>query len=212
MLRRRGPASALAATGAGSLLFGILILMSVLLYRNYFYAPSAPAAEAHYTVLVTLAAVGYGCAALVIPPVTRRLTKPATIALLFAAGAVVTGVLGETFAQGGLPGHRVLPVPDPAGRGHLRDHDPPGGGGRCLPRPGVLLLRHDVQRHLRARRGGRRGLHAGHRPVTGDHRRGGGGLRGHGGRLLAAQPSLGCRPRGRAGPASPSPSAQRSSS
>ncbi len=34
------------------------------------------------------------------PPVTRRLTKPATIALLFAAGAVVTGVLGETFAQG----------------------------------------------------------------------------------------------------------------
>ena len=100
VLRRRGPASALAVTGAGSLLFGILILMSVLLYRNYFYASSAPAAEAHYTVLVTLAAVGYGSAALIIPPVTRRLTKPATIALLFAAGAVVTGVLGETFAQG----------------------------------------------------------------------------------------------------------------
>ena len=49
--------------------------------------------------LVALAAVGYGSAALVIPPVTRRLTKPATIALLFAAGAVVIGVLGETFAQ-----------------------------------------------------------------------------------------------------------------
>jgi hypothetical protein len=100
VLRRRGPASALAATGGGSLLFGILILMSVLLYRNYFYAHSAPAAEAHYTVLVTLAAVGYGCAALVIPPVTRRLTKPATITVLFAAGAVVIGILGETFAQG----------------------------------------------------------------------------------------------------------------
>ena len=41
--------------------------MSVLLYRNYFYASSAPAAEAHYTVLVTLAAVGYGSAALIIP-------------------------------------------------------------------------------------------------------------------------------------------------
>jgi MFS family permease len=100
VLRRRGPASALAATGGGSLLFGILILMSVLLYRNYFYAHSAPAAEAHYTVLVTLAAVGYGCAALVIPPVTRRLTKPATITVLFAAGALVIGILGETFAQG----------------------------------------------------------------------------------------------------------------
>jgi MFS family permease len=100
VLRRRGPASALGATGAGSLLFGILILMSVLLYRNYFYAHSAPVAEAHYTVLVTLAAVGYGCAALVIPPVTRRVTKATAITLLFAAGAVVTGVLGETFAQG----------------------------------------------------------------------------------------------------------------
>jgi MFS family permease len=100
VLRRRGPASALAATGAGSLLFGILILMSVLLYRNYFYAHSAPTAEAHYTVLVSLAAVGYGCAALVIPPLTRRLSKAAAIALLFAAAAVVTGVLGETFAQG----------------------------------------------------------------------------------------------------------------
>ena len=100
VLRRRGPASALGATGAGSLLFGILILMSVLLYRNYFYAHSAPAAEAHYTVLVSLAAVGYGCAALVIPPLTRRLSKAAAIALLFALAAVVTGVLGETFAQG----------------------------------------------------------------------------------------------------------------
>jgi MFS family permease len=100
VLRRRGPASALGATGAGSLLFGILILMSVLLYRNYFYAHSAPVAEAHYTVLVSLAAVGYGCAALVIPPLTRRMSKAAAIALLFALAAVVTGVLGETFAQG----------------------------------------------------------------------------------------------------------------
>jgi MFS family permease len=100
VLRRRGPASALAATGASSLLFGILILISVLLYRNYFYRSSAPTAEAHYTVLVTVAAVGYGCAALVIPPVTRRLGKPASIALLFALGAVATAVLGETFAQG----------------------------------------------------------------------------------------------------------------
>jgi len=100
VLSRRGPATALGATGAGSFLFGILILMSVLLYRNYFYASSAPVAEAHYTVLVTVAAVGYGCAALVIPPVTRRLSKPAAITLLFALGAVATGVLGETFTPG----------------------------------------------------------------------------------------------------------------
>lgn len=99
VLRRRGPASALAATGAGSFLFGILILMSVLLYRNYFYASSAPVAQAHYTVLVTVAAVGYGCAALLIPPLSRRVSKRACIALLFAGGAVATGVFGETFAE-----------------------------------------------------------------------------------------------------------------
>jgi predicted anti-sigma-YlaC factor YlaD len=44
--------------------------------------------------------VGYGCAALVIPPVTRRLTKAAAITALFVLGAVATAILGETFAQG----------------------------------------------------------------------------------------------------------------
>jgi hypothetical protein len=99
VLRRRGPASALGATGAGSFLFGILILISVLLYRNYFYRSSAPTAETHYTVLVTVAAVGYACAALVVPPLTRRLSKSAAITVLFVIGAVVTGAAGETFAQ-----------------------------------------------------------------------------------------------------------------
>ena len=98
-VRHRGPASVLGATGAGKFLFGILTVLSILLYRNYFYPSSAPVAEAHVVVLATVSAIGFGCAALIVPPATRRLTKRALITLLLAAAGVVTGALGETFNQ-----------------------------------------------------------------------------------------------------------------
>src|SRR6266516_1129135 len=98
-VRRRGPASVLGATGAGKFLFGILTVLSILLYRNYFYPSSAPVAEAHVVVLATVSAIGFGCAALVVPTATRRLTKRALITLLLAAAGVVTAALGETFSQ-----------------------------------------------------------------------------------------------------------------
>ena len=98
-LRHRGPASVLAAIGGNKFLFGILLVMSILLYRNFFYPSSASVAEGHYTVLALLSAVGYGCAALAVPPTARRLSKPAIIALALAASALVTGGLGETFDQ-----------------------------------------------------------------------------------------------------------------
>jgi MFS family permease len=97
--RHRGPATALGATGGGKFLFGILSVISILLYRNYFYPSSAPTAEGHVAVLAGVSAVGYACAALLVPPATRRLAKPTVIALLLAASAVVTGVLGETFDE-----------------------------------------------------------------------------------------------------------------
>jgi MFS family permease len=95
----RGPRAALAATGASRVLFGILSVSVVLLYRNYFYPSSAPTAEAHVVVLATVSAIGYGCAALVVPPATRRLAKPAVITVLLATSAVATAVLGPTFNQ-----------------------------------------------------------------------------------------------------------------
>jgi MFS family permease len=100
VLRRRGPAAALGATGGNRLLYGILFLMSILLYRNYFYrAAGANAALSHYTVLVIASALGYACAALVTPRLTRVLGKPAWITVLLAMAAIVTGALGETFSQ-----------------------------------------------------------------------------------------------------------------
>ena len=95
---RRGPAAALGATGANRFLYGILFLMSLLLYRNYFYRlAGANAALGSYSLLVAASAVGYASAALVTPAATRRLAKPAWIAILLAAAAVVTGPLGVTF-------------------------------------------------------------------------------------------------------------------
>jgi MFS family permease len=99
VVRRRGPAAALGATGGFSLFFGPLFLMSVLLYRNYFYRSSVSVAEGHFGLLVVLAGIGYACAALITPPATRRLSKPAWITLLLLASAVVTLTLGETFLQ-----------------------------------------------------------------------------------------------------------------
>jgi MFS family permease len=97
--RRRGPTAALGATGANRCMYGATFLMSILLYRNYFYPHSTTVALGHYSVLVTVTAVGYGCAALVTPLATRRLSKPAWIALLLAGSAVLAGTLGETFLQ-----------------------------------------------------------------------------------------------------------------
>ena len=97
---RRGPAAALFATGANRLLYGALFLMSILLYRNYFYrSAGANTALSHFTVLVLVSAVGYGCAALITPGLSKRLGKPGWMALLLASGGVVMGALGETFSQ-----------------------------------------------------------------------------------------------------------------
>ena len=99
VLSRRGPAAALGATGGFSFLFGPLFLMSLLLYRDYFYRSSVGTAEGHVGGLVIASGIGYACAALITPPVTRRLSKPAWITLLLIASAVVTITLGETFVQ-----------------------------------------------------------------------------------------------------------------
>jgi MFS family permease len=99
VLRRRGPAAALGATGGFSLMFGPLFLMTILLYRSYFYRSSAGTAEGHLGALVALAGVGYFCAALITPPATRRMSKQTWITVLLIVSAVVAATLGETFIQ-----------------------------------------------------------------------------------------------------------------
>lgn len=99
LARRPGPAGALGAVGGYRVLFGIAFLMSILLYRNYFYpGGNGNAALSHFTLVVVVTAVGYGLAAVISPGVTRRLTKHTWIAVLLAGSGLVMA-LGATFRQ-----------------------------------------------------------------------------------------------------------------
>jgi MFS family permease len=99
VLGRRGPRAALFATGAYAFLFGPLFLLTILLYRNYFYPGHVTVAEGHIGTLGVFSAVGYGCAALLTPPATRRLSKEAWIALMLLAGGVTAATIGESFNE-----------------------------------------------------------------------------------------------------------------
>ena len=97
---RRPARAALTATGAHRFLYGILLLMSILLYRNYFYPGSGGTkALQHFLPVVISSAIGYGAAAWLTPIATRRISNAAWITAVLAAGGVVTGVLGVSFGQ-----------------------------------------------------------------------------------------------------------------
>jgi len=99
LVRRPGPAGALGAVGAYRVLFGIAFLMSILLYRNYFYpGGNGNAALSHFTLVVVVTAVGYGLAAVISPMVTRRRSKHTWIAILLAGSGLVMA-LGASFQQ-----------------------------------------------------------------------------------------------------------------
>jgi hypothetical protein len=96
---RRRAGAALLATACQRMMYGILFLMSILLYRNYFYHSSANNALAHFTLVVAASAIGYGAAAVITPIVTARLSAGALITILLAGAGVVSGPLGATFSQ-----------------------------------------------------------------------------------------------------------------
>jgi MFS family permease len=99
LIRRRGPAAALLATGCQRMMYGILFLMSILLYRNYFYHASANNALSHFTLVIVTSAIGYGAAAVIIPMASSRLPVRSLIPILLVIAGVVSGPLGATFSQ-----------------------------------------------------------------------------------------------------------------
>ncbi len=97
---RRRATAVLMATAVQRFLYGILLLMSILLYRNYYYAHAgANTALSHYLILGVSSAIGYGAAAVVTPVVTRRLSMSGWVTLLLAGGGILTGVLGAGLRQ-----------------------------------------------------------------------------------------------------------------
>ena len=90
---RKQPALGLAAIGSLRFFFGLMTVMMILLYRNYFYGPDRLDA-AFGALAIATGAVGAGLflAALVTPWGTRVMTLRQWITVLFAAAAVVTAV------------------------------------------------------------------------------------------------------------------------
>jgi MFS family permease len=100
--RRRRAAAALAATGSHRFLYGILLLMSVLLYRNFFYHDlNSNNALGHFILVVVASALGYGTAAIITPVITRRVAKASYITAMLVLGGVATAALGAGFRQPG---------------------------------------------------------------------------------------------------------------
>ena len=97
---RRPTRGALIATAAHRFLYGILLLMSILLYRNYFFHGSnGNTALAHFLPVVISSAIGYAAAAWLTPVATSRMSNAGWVTAMLAVGGVVTGTLGLTFGQ-----------------------------------------------------------------------------------------------------------------
>ncbi|GAA4210723.1 MFS transporter [Actinocatenispora rupis] len=100
LLARPNAATVLAAQSAYRVLYGVLTVAALLLYRNYF------AAGAHFThSIVGLAQVvvaggaGSFVGAMVTPPGVRRFGGRAWVTLLLTAAGVLVVLLGAPFAQ-----------------------------------------------------------------------------------------------------------------
>jgi hypothetical protein len=92
-------AAALLAIGVHRLCFGLLTLLTLLLYRNTFDARGGlfPGGMLGLGELVAATAAGTLLAAVVTPPVVRRTGKPAWITALLAGGGVAQLALGLPF-------------------------------------------------------------------------------------------------------------------
>ncbi|GLZ14842.1 MFS transporter [Actinomadura sp. NBRC 104425] len=95
-----GPAAlSLAAISVHRFLYGIVLIMTLLLCR-YHFTTDPDAGMAAFALMLGVSGAGYFAAALVTPPVVRRVGKAAWTVWLLAGGGVVLLVLGLPFAQG----------------------------------------------------------------------------------------------------------------
>jgi hypothetical protein len=85
---RPAAANVLAVQAIHRGLYGVLALMTLLLYRNYFYVGSPKASVAGLLPIAAAAAIGALIAALITPAASRRLGWPRWVVILLAALAL----------------------------------------------------------------------------------------------------------------------------
>ncbi|MFD0683968.1 MFS transporter [Actinomadura fibrosa] len=95
---RRQAALALGAISFHRFLYGVFLIMTLLLCREHF-AAGADEGLATFAFMLGVSGAGYFAAALVTPPVVRRISKQAWISWLFGAAALSLLVLGPPFGE-----------------------------------------------------------------------------------------------------------------
>ncbi|GAA4239082.1 MFS transporter [Actinomadura meridiana] len=99
LAQRPQAALALAAIAFHRFLYGVILIMTLLLCRNHF-ADDADAGLQTFALMLGLSGAGYFAAALITPPVVRRISKQAWVACLLGASALGLVTLGMPFAEG----------------------------------------------------------------------------------------------------------------
>ncbi|RKS79312.1 MFS transporter [Actinomadura pelletieri DSM 43383] len=98
LARRPQAALALGAIAFHRFLYGVILIMTLLLCRNHF-ADGPNAGLETFAVMLGLTGAGYFTAALITPPVVRRISKQAWVSWLLAAAALSLLGLGLPFAE-----------------------------------------------------------------------------------------------------------------
>lgn len=95
--RRPRAAAVLVTQAAHRMLFGVLSIMTLLLYRNYFRPDDPDAAIVGLIAVAAAAALGALTAALITPPLVRRLGAARWLVLLSTGAGVVVPAVGLPF-------------------------------------------------------------------------------------------------------------------
>ncbi|MFI0486422.1 MFS transporter [Actinomadura sp. 9N215] len=96
--RRPQAALALGAISFHRFLYGIVLIMTLLLCRNHF-ADDPDTGLRTFAIMLGVSGAGYFTAALITPPVVRRISKQAWVAWLLGAAALSLLALGMPFAE-----------------------------------------------------------------------------------------------------------------
>ena len=98
LTRRPQAVLALGAIAFHRFLYGIVLIMTLLLCRNHF-ADDPDAGLETFALMLGVSGAGYFAAALITPPVVRRISKQAWVTWLLAGAALSLLALGMPFAE-----------------------------------------------------------------------------------------------------------------
>jgi len=98
IVQRRQAALALGVISFHRLLYGVILIMTLLLCRNHF-SKDADQGLTTFAVMLGVSGAGYFAAALITPAAVRRISKPAWITCLLGAAAMSLLVFGLPYAE-----------------------------------------------------------------------------------------------------------------